>query len=94
MNNFQFYVPTKVYFGKGEVKNLSQELALRGVKRLLLAYGGSIKSNGIYDEVVKNIQKAGVEIVEFSGIEPNPHANTVRAGVKNLKATSAILSWL
>lgn len=86
MNNFTFYIPTKVYFGKGEVINLANELINKKVKRVLLAYGGgSIKQNGIYDDVVTQIKRTGADIVEFSGIEPNPHADTIRAGVDKFK---------
>jgi NADP-dependent alcohol dehydrogenase len=69
MLNFTFYNPVKIVFGKGTIAQLG-ELIPAG-KRILLAYGGgSIKSNGVYDQV-KNALK-GRDCIEFGGIEPNP----------------------
>jgi alcohol dehydrogenase YqhD (iron-dependent ADH family) len=66
-------VPT-YYFGKEVVnQHLSNELKLQNVKTLMLAYGGgSIKRNGLYDEIIKAAKKAKVKVIEHAGIEPNP----------------------
>ena len=70
MENFTYCTPTKLVFGKGVVDKLAEELAPFG-KRVLLTYGGgSIKSIGLYDEVLRQLD--GFEVVELSGIEPNP----------------------
>ena len=73
MNDFNYTYPVKVYFGKGKMKEaLENELCHVG-KTIMLAYGfGSIKKNGIYNEVVSELKALGKEIVEFSGIMPNP----------------------
>ena len=72
MQNFIFQNATKVYFGKGCVKEYLACL-LRGSQRVLLAYGGgSIKKTGLYDRVVAEIERAGLTLFELSGIEPQP----------------------
>ena len=83
MNNFIFENKTKVYFGKGGVKeNLSGLLKKYG-QTVMLAYGGgSIKRNGVYDEVMGILHDAGKTVVEFSGIMPNPTYAKVQAGAK------------
>lgn len=83
MNNFIFENATKTYFGKGCVKEyLSEELSKYG-NTIMLAYGGgSIKKNGVYDEVVKILQSAGKNVIEFSGIMSNPTYAKVQQGAK------------
>lgn len=82
MENFTFYTPTKIYFGKDQIKKLPQSIAPYG-KRVLLVYGGgSIKRNGIYDQVTTLLTEQGFEITELSGVEPNPRLETVEKGVK------------
>lgn len=78
MNNFTFNIPTDIRFGKGQIESLSQELEKYG-KRVLLVYGGgSIKKNGIYDQVMEQLE--GFKIWELSGITPNPKVSAVRKG--------------
>ncbi|WP_367566236.1 iron-containing alcohol dehydrogenase [Lacrimispora sp.] len=81
MNNFVFENSTKVYFGKGCVKEYLSCL-LRGCgNTVMLAYGGSsFKKNGIYDEVAGILEAAGKTIVEFSGIMANPTYKKVLEG--------------
>ena len=81
MNNFAYSYPTKVYFGQGaEKKAFAEELPKIG-KTVMLAYGGgSIKKNGIYDEITSVLADEGKEIVEFSGIMPNPTYAKVQEG--------------
>lgn len=81
MENFVFEYPTKVYFGKGSVsEHLSTALQSYG-DTVMLAYGcGSIKKNGIYQEVVGILTECGKRIVEFSGIMPNPTYKKVLEG--------------
>lgn len=81
MNTFIYSYPTKIYFGeKAAEKNLSEELAKVG-KSVMLAYGGgSIKRNGIYEEIIAILKKANKRIIEFSGIMPNPTYAKVQEG--------------
>ena len=81
MKNFNFIAPTKILFGKNKVTELAGEL--KGYKNILFAYGsGSIKKNGLYDNVVDQLKKAGVSFRELSGIQPNPRLNSVIEGVE------------
>lgn len=86
MHNFIYDIPTKVYFGKGQLAdNLGRELAALG-KKVLLVYGdGSIKRSGLYDKVIAEINNAGLEVTELSGIDPNPRIESVREGAKICK---------
>jgi len=80
MNDFIFHNPDKVYFGKGQMKNLPQELLNFGKKVLLVYGGGSIKKNGLYDEIVSLAKSADIKLFELSGVEPNPRHTTVNKG--------------
>lgn len=73
MNNFEFCNPVKVVFGKGTIARLSA-LIPEGSKVLMVYGGGSIKKNGIYDQVTDALK--GFEVIEFPGIEANPHYET------------------
>lgn len=84
MTNFTFQIPTRIYFGKGAISHLD-ELKEYGKKVLLVYGGGSIKQNGIYDTAIAILEKAGLEISELSGVEPNPRIQTVRKGVEICK---------
>ena len=81
MNEFTFAYPTKVYFGEGTAeKALKAELERAG-QTVMLAYGGgSVKSNGIYDEIRGILEEAGKDIIDFSGIMPNPTYAKVQEG--------------
>ena len=69
MNNFQYKNPTKILFGKNQIENLTNEIP-ENSKVLLLYGGGSIKKNGVYDQVKKALST--FEIIEFGGIPANP----------------------
>ncbi len=82
MLNFVHDIPTKLYFGKGQIKHLAEALAPFG-KRVLLTYGGgSIKRIGLYDEVMNILNDGGFQVTELSGIEPNPRIESVAEGVR------------
>ena len=88
MNPFIYDIPTKVYFGENQLGNLGKELARFG-RRVLLSYGGgSIKKTGLYDQTVKEIRAAGLELFELSGIDPNPRVSSVNAGADLCKKES------
>ena len=74
MNNFKFYNPTKILFGEGSIKDMAREIP-RGTKILMTYGGGSIKRNGVYNEVKEVLQ--GYDLNEFGGIEPNPTYETL-----------------
>lgn len=81
MKDFIYSYPTKVYFGeKAAAKALPVELA-KADKTVMLAYGGgSVKKSGVYDEICGYLKEAGKEIVDFSGIMPNPTYRKVQEG--------------
>lgn len=86
MNNFIFENATKVFFGKGCVKEYLACLTKAYGDTIMLCYGGgSIKKNGIYDEVTEILKAAGKTIVEFSGIMANPTYAKVLEGTKLAK---------
>ncbi|MBQ6221517.1 MAG: iron-containing alcohol dehydrogenase [Solobacterium sp.] len=81
MLNYVHSIPTKIYFGKGQISHLDESLRQFGT-RVLLAYGGgSIKKIGLYDEIMKILNDGGFTVVECSGIEPNPRIESVAKGV-------------
>lgn len=83
MNNYIFENATKTYFGKGCVGEYLTCLSNHYGKTVMLAYGGgSIKKNGIYEEVMECLEKAGKQVVEFSGIMANPTYAKVLEGAK------------
>ncbi|MGN0268108.1 MAG: iron-containing alcohol dehydrogenase, partial [Lachnospiraceae bacterium] len=83
MNNFIFENATKTIFGKGCVKEYLACLSSRYGSNVLFCYGGgSIRENGIYDEVMESLTKAGKHVVEFAGIMPNPTYAKVLEGAE------------
>ena len=82
MINFELYNPTNLIFGKGQIEKLSP-IVPQGAKILLAYGGGSIFKNGIHQQVINNLK--GFEIVEFGGIEPNPHFETLMKAVAVIK---------
>lgn len=83
MDNFRFHVRTDIRFGKGQVDTLSEVLSPFGTKVLLVYGGGSIKRNGLYDKIKSLLHS--FELVELSGVEPNPKITSVREGVRLCK---------
>ena len=80
MNSFIYDIPTKVYFGAGQLAHLGEELSNYG-KNVLVCYGGgSIKKSGLYDQVIAEIRRAGLTAFELSGIAPNPRVTSVNEG--------------
>ncbi|WP_348823895.1 iron-containing alcohol dehydrogenase [Flavobacterium aestuarii] len=82
MLNFELYNPTKLVFGKGQIEKLGT-LIPAGAKILLAYGGGSIFKNGIHQQAIDNLK--GFEIVEFGGIEANPHFETLMKAVEIIK---------
>ncbi|MEI6138518.1 MAG: iron-containing alcohol dehydrogenase [Mariniphaga sp.] len=83
MKNFEFFNPVRIVFGKGEIAKLTN-LVPKGAKVMMTYGGGSIKKNGIYDQVKTAL--TGFDVTEFSGIEANPHYETLMMAVEIVKA--------
>jgi NADP-dependent alcohol dehydrogenase len=82
LQNFDFYNPTRILFGQGQIAALAQQVPA-GAKVMVLYGGGSIKQNGVFDEVTAAL--AGHAVTEFSGIEPNPSYETLMQAVALVK---------
>jgi len=82
MYNFEYQNPVKIIFGKGEISKVGRNIPA-GSKILLTYGGGSIFKNGVYDQVKSSIK--GFEVIEFGGIEPNPHYETLMKAVEIAK---------
>ena len=85
MHPFVYDIPVKVYFGENQLGHLGEELKKFGNRVLLTYGGGSIKRIGLYDQVTKELEKAGMEVYELSGIAPNPRIDSVRKGAQMCK---------
>lgn len=82
MNNFEFHNPVKIIFGKGQIAKLKSNISKS--KKVLLTYGGgSIKKNGVYEQVLNALSEH--TIIEFGGIEPNPKYETLMKAVEIVK---------
>ena len=81
LGNFEYCNPTKLYFGNDSLKYLKGELEKYGDNVLLVYGGGSIKKNGIYDDVTAILKEAGKNITEVSGVMSNPTIQKLREGV-------------
>lgn len=82
LGNFEFCNPTKLYFGDESLKYLNTELPKYGSRILLIYGGGSIKKNGIYDEVITILKDNNKDIFEVSGVMPNPTIDKLYEGVQ------------
>ena len=85
MNNFDFYAPARILFGRGE-ENRIGELLRPHAKKILLHYGGgSVKKSGLLDRVTASLKAAGVEYAELGGVKPNPRLSLVHEGIELCK---------
>lgn len=83
MENFAFYNPVKILFGKGQIANIAAEIPVDA--KILVTYGGgSIKTNGVYEQVKAAL--TGRTFLEFGGIEANPHLETLLKAVELIRA--------
>ncbi|SDP07791.1 iron-containing alcohol dehydrogenase [Desulforhopalus singaporensis] len=80
--NFEFYNPTRLIFGAGNLKRLGKEVKRIGRRALLVTGGGSVKRNGIFDRAVASLEREGITWVECAGIEPNPRITSVARGAQ------------
>lgn len=85
LGNFTYHNPTKLYFGEASLQNLKEELSKYGPNVQLVFGGGSIKANGIYDQVIELLQENGKNIFEDAGVMPNPTVEKLYEGCKIAK---------
>ncbi|PGS52401.1 iron-containing alcohol dehydrogenase [Bacillus sp. AFS041924] len=85
MNFFTFANPTELIFGKDSVQKLKEKSTSFGKNVLLVYGGGSVKRNGLYDQIVGILKEADKTIYELSGVEPNPRLSTVHKGIQICK---------
>ena len=82
MDNFIFQSPTEFIFGRDTQSRVGEALAQRGASKVMIVFGSDrIKNNGLLQQVEDSITKAGIPFVEFGGIQPNPTAESVYAGI-------------
>ncbi|MCD7797763.1 MAG: iron-containing alcohol dehydrogenase [Clostridiales bacterium] len=91
LGNFTYCNPTKLYFGENALNSLSAELDKYGKNVVLIYGGGSIKKNGIYDEVTAILKNCGKNIAEISGIMPNPTLAKLLEGIEIARSHNADL---
>jgi alcohol dehydrogenase YqhD (iron-dependent ADH family) len=82
MQNFEYFSPTKIIFGKGSELRVGAECVRYG-KKVLFVYGqGSIKKSGLYEKIVDSLKSEMVEFRELSGVQPNPRLSLVQKGIR------------
>ena len=81
LGNFSYHNPTKLYFGEDSLNYLKVELKNYGQNVLLVYGGGSIKKNGLYDEIIAILKECGKNVAEVSGVMPNPTSDKLNEGV-------------
>jgi alcohol dehydrogenase YqhD (iron-dependent ADH family) len=81
MQNFIFYAPTQIIFGRETQKEVGALLKPRAKKILLHYGGGSIKKNGLYDQIIASLKENRIEFVELGGVKPNPRLSLVHEGI-------------
>ncbi|HJA13133.1 MAG TPA: iron-containing alcohol dehydrogenase [Candidatus Mediterraneibacter merdipullorum] len=83
MENFQYYTPTKVIFGKGTEEQTGELVKAEGCKKVLVHYGsGSVKRSGLLDRIYRSLDAAGVDYISLGGVVPNPHLSLVYEGIE------------
>lgn len=92
MKNFEFFSPTKIYFGKKEEYKIGEIVKYYNFKKVLLVYGmSSIKKIGLYDTVINSLKNENVNFYELSGIEPNPKLSKVKEGIEIVRKNNCDL---
>ncbi len=86
MYDFQYFTPTKVFFGRDTEKQVGHVLKEYGYTKVLLHYGGgSVKRSGLFDKITTNLAQAGLDYIELGGVEPNPKIGLIREGIELCK---------
>ncbi len=87
MNNFTFYSPTKVYFGKETHKYVGEYLKSFGASKVLIHYGSErVRKNGLMDEITNSMKSCSIDFVFFGGAVPNPRVSLVRKGAELVRS--------
>jgi len=81
MQNFEFYNPTKIIFGKNNLAKIGKEASKYGKKALLVYGKSSLKTTGVFEQIAEALKENGIEFVEFGGVQPNPLVSHARAGI-------------
>ncbi len=86
MNDFSYYNPTKIEFGRGKEKNIGHYIKDEGINSVLLVYGmGSIKKSTLYDDTIRSLQDNGIAFEELDGVVSNPLLSRVNDGISIVK---------
>ena len=92
LGNFSYHNPTKLYFGDDALRYLNEELPKYGKTVQLIYGGGSIKKNGLYDEIIAILKANGKTVVEDAGVMPNPTVDKLREGGARTRSISSLRS--
>lgn len=88
MNDFMYYNPTKIEFGRGKENNIGDYISDAGIRKVLLVSGtGSIKKNGLYNRIIDSLKKNSIAYEELDGVVSNPLLSRVKDGIKIAKET-------
>ena len=83
MENFQYYTPTKIVFGRGAEEQTGQLAAEQGCKKVLVHYGGgSVVRSGLLERICRSLDAAGISYVSLGGVVPNPRLSLVYEGIR------------
>lgn len=83
MENFQYYTPTKIIFGRGAEEQTGQLAAEQGCKKVLVHYGsGSVVRSGLLERICRSLDAAGISYVSLGGVVPNPRLSLVYEGIR------------
>lgn len=86
MNQFQYYTPTKVIFGKGTEEEAGELVKEYGCKKVLVHYGsGSVKKSGLLDRIFRSLETTGIAYISLGGVVPNPRLSLVYEGIELCK---------
>lgn len=85
MLNFNYSIPTEVFFGENQIDVLANEIKKYGSRVLLVYGGGSVKRIGVYDRVISILKENNIYYKEISGVKPNPRISKIKEGIKILR---------
>ena len=90
MQAFEFYCPTKIYFGKGAEARVGEAVKHFGGTKVFIVYGGhSAVKSGLIARIEQTLTDAGLEHMSFGGVQPNPRLSHAREGVQKARAFGA-----